>query len=234
MWLTIFNYFWCSSHLVWMAYWFINLIFSIQWYYPLTFCKAVADLLVIVMISFFFLVSLGLTESIYVAHKDEYTEFEQASLRQLYQSKVINMYIIKCNLQALFLCKKNSSTYIIKLICCADGWTESRGEATIWVNWLNWTCKRRIFDCITTTTDICHCSNRICPLEWGSHSQMHNVVFSGWTNPTSYFFPDSLVVLVYNDSLYLMVSFTVSLLILTIWTGQNVLYLLYLNILCDE
>ncbi|KAK3136404.1 hypothetical protein QOZ80_5BG0433590 [Eleusine coracana subsp. coracana] len=30
----------------------------------------------------------GLTESIYVAHKDEYTEFEQASLRQLYQSKI--------------------------------------------------------------------------------------------------------------------------------------------------
>jgi hypothetical protein len=30
----------------------------------------------------------GLTESIHVSHKDEYTEFEQASLRQLYQSKV--------------------------------------------------------------------------------------------------------------------------------------------------
>jgi hypothetical protein len=30
----------------------------------------------------------GLTESIYVTHKDEYTEFEQASLRQLYQSKM--------------------------------------------------------------------------------------------------------------------------------------------------
>jgi hypothetical protein len=35
-----------------------------------------------------FLILLGLTESIYVSHKDEYTEFEQASLRQLHQSKV--------------------------------------------------------------------------------------------------------------------------------------------------
>ncbi|CAN6330905.1 unnamed protein product [Urochloa humidicola] len=33
----------------------------------------------------------GLTESIYVAHKDEYTEFEQASLRQLYQSKMAEL-----------------------------------------------------------------------------------------------------------------------------------------------
>ncbi|KAF0888670.1 hypothetical protein E2562_016471 [Oryza meyeriana var. granulata] len=33
----------------------------------------------------------GLTESIYVSHKDEYTEFEQASLRQLYQSKMAEL-----------------------------------------------------------------------------------------------------------------------------------------------
>ncbi|TVU51539.1 hypothetical protein EJB05_02974, partial [Eragrostis curvula] len=33
----------------------------------------------------------GLTESIYVAHKDKYTEFEQASLRQLYQSKMAEL-----------------------------------------------------------------------------------------------------------------------------------------------
>lgn len=33
----------------------------------------------------------GLTESIYVAHKDEYTEFEQASLRQLFQSKMAEL-----------------------------------------------------------------------------------------------------------------------------------------------
>ncbi|KAL6641693.1 hypothetical protein ACP70R_019874 [Stipagrostis hirtigluma subsp. patula] len=33
----------------------------------------------------------GLTESIFVAHKDEYTEFEQASLRQLYQSKMAEL-----------------------------------------------------------------------------------------------------------------------------------------------
>lgn len=33
----------------------------------------------------------GLTESIYVAHKDEYTEFEQSSLRQLYQSKMADL-----------------------------------------------------------------------------------------------------------------------------------------------
>ncbi|WVZ89663.1 hypothetical protein U9M48_036037 [Paspalum notatum var. saurae] len=33
----------------------------------------------------------GLTESIYVAHKDEYTEFEQASLRQLYQTKMAEL-----------------------------------------------------------------------------------------------------------------------------------------------
>jgi hypothetical protein len=38
---------------------------------------------------FLFCLHLGLTESIYVTHKDEYTEFEQASLGQLYQSKVI-------------------------------------------------------------------------------------------------------------------------------------------------
>ncbi|EES16946.1 hypothetical protein BDA96_08G092200 [Sorghum bicolor] len=33
----------------------------------------------------------GLTESIYVSHKDEYTEFEQASLRQLFQSKMAEL-----------------------------------------------------------------------------------------------------------------------------------------------
>ncbi|KAF8725448.1 hypothetical protein HU200_019970 [Digitaria exilis] len=33
----------------------------------------------------------GLIESIYVAHKDEYTEFEQASLRQLYQAKMAEL-----------------------------------------------------------------------------------------------------------------------------------------------
>ncbi|KAM0837150.1 hypothetical protein ACQ4PT_061854 [Festuca glaucescens] len=33
----------------------------------------------------------GLTESIYVSHKDEYTEFEQASVRQLYQSKMAEL-----------------------------------------------------------------------------------------------------------------------------------------------
>uniref|UniRef100_A0A0E0FAR5 Exocyst complex component Sec10 n=1 Tax=Oryza meridionalis TaxID=40149 RepID=A0A0E0FAR5_9ORYZ len=33
----------------------------------------------------------GLTESIFVSHKDEYTEFEQASLRQLYQSKMAEL-----------------------------------------------------------------------------------------------------------------------------------------------
>ena len=30
----------------------------------------------------------GLTESLFSAHKDEYPEHEQASLRQLYQAKV--------------------------------------------------------------------------------------------------------------------------------------------------
>uniref|UniRef100_A0A0E0BQT7 Exocyst complex component Sec10 n=1 Tax=Oryza glumipatula TaxID=40148 RepID=A0A0E0BQT7_9ORYZ len=33
----------------------------------------------------------GLTESIFVSHKDEYTEFEQASLRQQYQSKMAEL-----------------------------------------------------------------------------------------------------------------------------------------------
>lgn len=33
-------------------------------------------------------VGSGLTESLFSAHKDEYPEHEQASLRQLYQAKV--------------------------------------------------------------------------------------------------------------------------------------------------
>ncbi|CAM0949933.1 unnamed protein product [Alopecurus aequalis] len=43
----------------------------------------------------------GLTESIYVSHKDEYTEFEQASLRQLYQSKSTT---VAANVRSIFAC----------------------------------------------------------------------------------------------------------------------------------
>lgn len=39
------------------------------------------------MISLFFFTS-GLTESLFLSHKDDYPEHEQASLRQLYQAKV--------------------------------------------------------------------------------------------------------------------------------------------------
>lgn len=66
-----------------------------------------------IMIPFFFL--LGLTESIYVAHKDEYTEFEQASLRQLFQSKVINLLIVESNHFEYCFCKNHFLK--IELLC---------------------------------------------------------------------------------------------------------------------
>lgn len=43
-------------------------------------------------ITFIYLIislNTGLIESLFIAHKDEYPEHEQASLRQLYRSKVI-------------------------------------------------------------------------------------------------------------------------------------------------
>ncbi|MFQ6654153.1 hypothetical protein Gotur_025240 [Gossypium turneri] len=43
----------------------------------------------------------GLTESLFSAHKDEYPEYEQASLRQLYQAKVCNFFTCSLKFEGL-------------------------------------------------------------------------------------------------------------------------------------
>ncbi|RWW63021.1 hypothetical protein BHE74_00029823 [Ensete ventricosum] len=54
------------------------------------------NLLEITLLTYFILSFSGLTESLFLPHKDEYPEYEQASLQQLYQSKVLFHMLAYC------------------------------------------------------------------------------------------------------------------------------------------
>ena len=82
----------------------------------------------------------GLTESLFSNHKDKYSEYERASLGQLYWVKVLIVSTF-FTVQIEFGCKM---LYVV--LCNADGRTTSWKPAYIWFIWDHWMPKR-IFNC---------------------------------------------------------------------------------------
>lgn len=115
----------------------------------------------------------GLTESLFANHKDEYPEYEQASLRQLYKVKVCNCFNfpsfqVRIGFENLYTNRWNADG---RIACWKpDFWF-------IW-DWDNWTFKGS-YGSFFSAANICHCSNRVCTLEWRSNLKMQSLFLPG-------------------------------------------------------
>lgn len=113
----------------------------------------------------------GLTESLFSSHKDEYPEYEQASLRQLYKVKVCNRF----NFPPFLIESGFKNLYMDK--CNADGRIAS-WKPDFWFIWDNWTLKGS-YSSFFSAANICHCCNRVCALEWRSNHKMQSFFLTG-------------------------------------------------------